>query len=279
MGAKYQVRIFKPGSTFSQTIGVGEADGDDLSAISTGLDKNTNYRGELLVEEQGEFNVVKSFTFQTSIGATFLVNKMFASYAEVAWDDKGAGSDEEDSEAEFMVKVRNSKTKTFVFESGWMPDSIRNVRTTGLTPGVQHNFDLYRRGVDGKAVRQAGMDLDAKTTTLTVSELSSSRMIVSWASIYPGARYKLTHKAGDADAITFGGQTMVETTALLTNLDASTEYEIELWVEEMGKSVPISTTALGSALVVSTTVDYKLIAAFVAVVVLLGSLVLMKMRR
>ena len=278
-GAEYQVRIFKPGSAFSQTISVSEADGDDLSAISTGLDKNTNYHGELLAEEQGEFKVVKSFTFQTSIGATFLVNKIFASYAEVAWDDKGAGSDEEDSEAEFMVKVMNSKTNTWVFDSGWIPDSISNIQTTGLTPGVQHNFHLYRRGVDGEAVRQAGMDLDAKTTNLIVSELSSSRMVVSWASIYPGARYKLTHKADDEDAITFGGQTMVETTALLTNLDASTKYEIELWVEEIGKSVPISTAALGSALIVSTTVDYKFMAAVVAAVALLVALVLMKIRK
>ena len=283
-GAEYQVKFLeKAGGQVLSSVDHADvvAEGDQRSVVVDGLTKNNTYFGELFVKEGDVMTKIADFEFKTSVSATFVVNKVYASYAEVAWDDNGVGLGEEDNEAEFRVHVTREASETRVFDSGWISDSISSVNATGLTPGDSYSAVLLRRGVDGSAVQQAAIVLSAKTTTISVAELTSSYMTVNWPSIYENAQYQLDYSKAGEEPVTLGGGGMTATTAQLQDLRPNTDYLLELYVVEGGVPLAVTATTLGAALGTSSSTagNFNTTAAVVLVLALLLAFLLVVVRK
>ena len=245
------------------------------SGIITDLDKETSYWGEITVAEANALGVVediliKSFNFETSAGAVFQVGEVKASVVHLSWD---AGEvQEEDGVAEFKVKKQEVSVGTSNDATSWLPhDTTSFAKLTGLKAGTAYKFELVRLGLDGNEVTQATVDVETRTSTLTISGTASSRIEVEWTELYPGASYLLFFTIEGGSPEPFGDGPTSGTSALLEGLEASSNYTIELYGLEDSKRVGLATSALGSAATASTATSRVVVAgAAIAVVIVFG---------
>lgn len=269
-----------PKLTFSGTQ-IKTADGEHIVVVS-GLVKQTKYYGVISGIEKNEAGVetlvkMKEFDFVTSSAAVFKLGKYFASYANFSWSP--GNIKEADGVSEFKIMYYNYSTRKWNNDMAWQPDTNNTAVISGLSPGVKYRFDLKRLGVDGKETGQAQSIITMRTTKLEVDSVASRQIEAKWAPIYANAQYQLTYTPSGGKAVIFGGGPLTKTSASISGLTAGTDYKLELYVIENNKLVGISTSALGSAVNVSTgsnTKVYGLIAVFLAIVAVL---VAMKMRK
>lgn len=287
-GAMYEVNIFDEapgsGSTPMQITPddeIGNSDGT-RSVIVTGLEKETEYWGTITVAENVASGgtqkiMIRPFSFTTSAGAVFRVGTVKASSAAFKWDAGDVA--EEDGVAEFRVTTTKVSSGKESDSTTWLPDDTSSATVSGLEPGVDYKFKLYRKGLDGSRVFQAEIKLATKTSALSVSETTSSNIQVEWTTLYDKAQYLLMYTPTGGEALTFSGGPVLETQALLTGLEPNTEYVIELYVLENGRAVGVSTVALGSAVRTKTSRNFVLIGGVAAVIALLLVLMMAKMRK
>lgn len=88
-----------------------------------------------------------------------------------------------------------------------------------------------------------------------------------------------TASGGERDPVTFGGGPITATQALLTDLQSSTEYTIELYVIENGQVVGISTAALESVATAKASRDLKMIVAITVAVALVLAILVFKLKK
>lgn len=277
---------------------IGESSGGKRGVVVSGLAKETGYFGVVTVSEKtasGETRsvVLGQFQFATSAGAVFHVGETRATSVVLSWS---AGEVlEEDGIAEFMV-TRGKKSSASSAPSApsapsesstaWMPDSVTSLAVDGLAPGKAYVFTLWRKGLDGRKVRQASLDVSTTSALLEVSGTTSTRIQVKWEELYAGARYKLVYTAAAASGspeqtlvpVTFADGPIATTEALLTDLDPGTAYTLELYVVEKGVDVDLATVALGTAVTVTTGRNKMLIGGIAGVVLLVLVILFVMMR-
>jgi hypothetical protein len=291
-GADYQLLIFDtdpeqneegPAVQTKANTQISTA-GSARSSVITGLSMETRYWAGVLVTETTASGVAQKyplrlFTFETSAGAVFQIGRVRASDVRFTWD---AGEvKEEDGVADFKVRKQVVGESLWIDVTSWLPHDTTSFATiTGLSPGTEYSFALARKTLDGGSATQAIVDVETKSSSLTISGTASSHIQVTWSSLYDNAQYQLVYTAKDGDPVTFGGGPITATEALLTGLESSTEYTIELYAIEEGVAVGISTVALGSAAVAKTDQNLVLIAgvAVTATVAVVGVVVLLKMK-
>lgn len=287
-GALYEMSIFDEAPTSGSTPmqitpndEIVDSDGT-RSVIVTGLEKETEYWGNITVAENlasgGTQKIqIGTFSFTTSAGAVFRVGTVKASSAALEWD---AGEViEEDGVAEFRVTTTKVSSGKESDSTTWLADDTSSATVSGLEPGVDYKFKLYRKGLDGSRVFQAEIKLATKTSALSVSEITSSNIQVEWTTLYDKAQYLVMYTPEKGETLTFSGGPILETQALLTGLEPNTQYVIELYVLENGRAVGVSTVALGSAVRTKTTHNIVLIGGAAAVIALLIVLMIAKMRK
>ena len=286
-GAIYELSLFDNGDQEAVPIDV-KANGDISSsegkriAILTDLEMETPYWGTITVTETNasgvdEKMVIQPFNFETSAGAVFQVGEVKASSAKLTWN---AGNvEEEDGVAEFKVRKQEVSVGTWTDATNWLPHTTNSLATIySLKPGTDYKFQLFRLGLDGSSVPQAIVDVTTKTSTLTISGTASSHIQAEWTELYPGAIYQLVYTADGSDPVTFGGGTTTATTALLTDLQSSTEYTVELYAIENGVPVGIATQALGSAASAKTGVSPIVVGGAVVAGAVVVGLVVFKLK-
>ena len=288
-GAAYELSVFDvPPGADTMAIEVytnanlkTNADGV-RSGIITDLDKETSYWGEITVAEANASGVVeniliKSFKFETSAGAMFQVGEVKASIVHLSWD---AGEvQEEDGVAEFKVKKQEVSVGTWKDATSWLPhDTSSFAKLTDLKAGTAYKFELVRLGLNGNEVTQATVDVETRTSTLTISGTASSRIEVEWTELYPGASYLLFFTIEGGSPEPFGDGPTSGTSALLEGLEASSNYTIELYGLEDSKRVGLATSALGSAATASTGTSRVVVAGAAIAVVIVFGLVIYKIR-
>lgn len=283
--ALYEISIFdvapSDGTTPIQVKSNNEIsnDGGLRSVVITGLEQDTPYWGTITVSETNSSGVVekipvKPFNFSTSAGATFQVTNVLASSAEFTWD---AGEvQEEDGVAEFRVTRELNGTESDV--TGWLPDSTSFTTANGLSPGTEYIFKLYRRGLDDSSVFQAEVTVSTKSSILNAVETASSHINVEWTTLYSGAEYVLMYTPSGGEPVTFNGGPISETQALLTNLQANTEYTIELYVMEGGELVGVAVQNLGNALTTKTSISKVVVVGAAVIGVAVVGLVVYKLK-
>lgn len=287
-GASYEISIYDEAPD-AETVPIQiktnnelAISGDQLSAVFTGLVEETPYWGTITVLESNTSGVsekilVKPFNFDTSAGAAFQVSDVKASSVSFVWD---AGEVlEEDGVAEFKVRVREDGTNTWNDATAWLPHTTNSFATvSGLKAGTKYKFALLRLRLDGGSATQAIIDVETKTSALTVSGSASSKISVEWTEIYPNAQYQLVFTAEGESPVTFGGGPITETSATLTGLESNTNYLIELYVLENGVAVGISTSLLGSAATVKTGMSPVIVGGAVVVSAVVVGIVVYKMK-
>lgn len=256
--------------------------GGKRSAVFTGLSMETEYWGMITVQETNAAGVsekmyIRPFNFDTSAGAVFQTGEVKASSVHLTWDAGEVG--EADGVAEFMVLKQEVSVGTYTDATPWLPHTTSSFATiSGLKPGVDYRFQLLRMRLDGGRAGQAILNVTTKTSVLTISGTASSHIQADWTELYPGAQYQLMYKSEGGTPVTFNDGTITETTALLTGLESSTTYVIELYVIEDGVAVGLATQALGSAASAKTGTSKVVVAAGVTVAAVAVGVVIFKMK-
>ena len=206
---------------------------DGKNEISFQASNTITYVAQILVLEGGEYHLLKTVEFTPSDLANLSIDAIFATYAELSWDDGDVGQDEADGEAEFRLwrQIRDGSTPWVVLLS-WTPDTTKTFTDTGLIPGVEYRYDLQRRGVDGATILQDKNYPFTKTTEITIGEIGSKTLGFNWTSAYDGAEY--TYKINGTEVNTSS------LAAMVTGLSPDTDYTLEVFIREQGQTILMS---------------------------------------
>jgi hypothetical protein len=283
-GAQYTVKT--PAGTFTNADMVTN---DGIKSLTlTGMNPSTQFRVVLSVLEESdeESGAVTLWNkqFKTSEAATFQVDEIYASYANVSWSKdgldsaEGLGSQEEDGVADFRVlaKVSSEEKWAVVVES--TPETINSATIEGLEPGFEYDLKLERLQLDGSWVQQVVISMSTVISSMSIQSIGSRSIEVSWTPLYDGAVYELTYTSGDEGTKLFGDATLSETDAIIKDLTPNTAYTIELYVIEEGERVGVATLQLGSSVEAKTSRDYVMIGGISFALMGVAAVVAMKLR-
>lgn len=252
--------------------------GDIHRLIVSDLEEGSSYTGTLQVKE-GTLHTLAVVNISTSVSATFQVDSIFASYADISWSADGMGASEEDGVADFRVLGKESSVSTFSEFVASTPDTINSATISDLKPGTQYDLKLQRLEVSGSWSDQASITLTTKTTSLNIQSVGSKSIEVDWTSLYEGAVYELQYGIPGQSPRTFGNSSTTANTAVIKELESGTEYTIELYVLEEGRLVGVATVALGSGVTTTTSTNYTLVGGVGIAAILVVLLVTMKLKK
>lgn len=250
--ATYQIKIYDTAGSNTVPIQTLEQasvtlSGSTYSLVVKSLVKNKTYRAVFNANEVYNTTGSKRITevgeieFDTSSMVNVQVTSVKASSVLVSWDGTVAGNDESDGLAEFRVQYYSYAERSWKEISSWLPDTTKTRVFTGMKPGGDFLFRLYRLGVDGAAIYQSGKRLNTLTTTLELeSATSSTRAVVKWGSMYSGAKYIVKYRASGVSEMTFGGSGTTALLAKLINLVPNKTYTIDLYVVENNENHLVS---------------------------------------
>ena len=278
---RYSVNVFASGqSTVVATLQAKDVDLENgvHSVTLKGLAKGKAYVGELFSDDNGRVATISEFNFVTSIASTFQVNSVFASYATITWFHHGAGAFEKDGMADFRVLRRNARVAAESLPaSQWevgvasTPDTTNNATVRDLKAGTMYDLKLQRLKLNSGWSDEASIVVTTKTTSVSIGEVGSSSVEAAWGPIYNGAIYLVRYGPTTGELVDFDGTIRDKTVgidvlgqlkiAVLTGLEPSTNYIVELFVEEEGELVGIATVALGTSIGVKTNNSYTLVHA------------------
>lgn len=250
--ATYQIEIYDTEVSNTDPIQTLEQSsvtlsGSTYSLVVKSLVKNKTYRAVFNANEVYNTTGSKRFTevgeteFDTSSLVNIQVTNVKASSALVSWDGTVAGDDESDGLAEFRAQYYSYAKRSWGGISPWLPDTTKEYVFTGMNPGGDVLFRLYRLGVDGDHIYQSGKRLNTLTTTLELeSATSSTRSVVKWESMYSGAKYIVKYRASGISEMTFGDSGTTALLAKLINLVPNKTYIIDLYVVENNENHLVS---------------------------------------
>lgn len=265
--AEYAVRVYNSTASFSFSetdFGTDPSNASSVTLLLDDLELGTDYSLDIMAVEISaglvptESNLVTK-TFRTTKGPVLEVAGVFASYVNVEW----VGEDG----VQYRL-VDQSSGETLLTESGVI---------SNLLPGTDMNVELERQQPDGSWVDQGAATFVTPSSTLSVSGMGSSGVALSWNALYEGATYSLTY--------TRQGKTITaaipagSTSVVFGDLGPTTSYVINLYVEENGQLVGLSSLGAGEpggAGGVKTHASYQQLLAAVVVLVLVT--ILLKLR-
>lgn len=266
----------------SEISGSSSAAGNERSVTVPSLVKNTRYYILLRVKELNRsgayfFTELKKFEFRTSVGATLVVNDIFASYVDLSWVPGVV--EEEDGVAEFKIRKIEYPNGSYTDATVWLPHTVTTSRLSGLKSGQAYRFALLRKGLDDVGKTHAIVNLTTKGTTLQVEDKTSSTMLVKWGEVYSNAQYQLQYTELNGSPVTFGGGSMSQTEAVLTGLKSNTVYSLYLYIIEDGSPVGVAKSALGSTSGKTTTNNMKAFMGVLSVASLVLAMLVIRMRK
>lgn len=250
--ATYQIKIYETAGSNTVPIQTLEQSsvtlsGSTYSLVVKSLVQNKTYRALFNANEVYNTTGSKRFTevgeieFDTSSLVNIQVTNIKASSVLVTWDGTEAGNDESDGIAEFRYQYYSYAERSWIEISSWLPDTTKTHVFTGLKPGGDFLFRLYRLGVDGSIKYQSDKRINTLTTTLELeSATSSTRAVVKWGSMYSGAKYIVKYRASGVSEMTFGGSGTTSLLAKLINMVPNKTYTIDLYVVENNENHLVS---------------------------------------
>lgn len=284
-GAQYTVTT--PRGTFTEADMVTENGMKSLTL--TGIQPKTQFRIKLSVLEESEDGsgsvLLWNKQFQTSEAATFQVDEIYASYANVSWSKdgldtaEGLGSQEEDGIADFRVLAKLSSEDAWEVVVESTPETTNSATIEGIEPGFEYDLKLERLQLDGSWEEQVVISMTTVISSMSIQSVGSRSIEVSWTPLYDGAEYELTYTSGDEGTKVFGDSTLLETDAIIKELSPNTAYTIELYVIEGGEKVGVATLQLGSSVEAKTSRDYVMIGGISFALIGVAGIAAMKLRK
>lgn len=284
-GAQYTVTT--PRGTFTEADMVTENGMKSLTL--TGIQPKTQFRIKLSVLEESEDGsgsvLLWNKQFQTSEAATFQVDEIYASYANVSWSKdgldtaEGLGSQEEDGIADFRVLAKLSSEDAWEVVVESTPETTNSATIEGIEPGFEYDLKLERLQLDGSWEEQVVISMTTVISSMSIQSVGSRSIEVSWTPLYDGAEYELTYTSGDEGTKVFGDSTLLETDAIIRELSPNTAYTIELYVIEGGEKVGVATLKLGSSVEAKTSRDYVMIGGISFALIGVAGIAAMKLRK
>ncbi|CAB1099552.1 unnamed protein product [Ectocarpus sp. CCAP 1310/34] len=253
--ASYTVRLYDKSASTTQIQGVDatlNTSTNRYEAVFTGLSNTISYRASIQTVEKNmntnsgsyfnQWQAVGTAEFTPSSYANLDLDAVYASYAELSWDDGDVGGDEEDEEAEFRIlRTEALPSTSWSVVMDWTPDTTKTFTDTDLIPGSKYQYQLYRRGVDGTPVYQNGSQITVSTKIGEVTNpwVGSTVMVYRWTETYEGAtqKYRITPASGGEAIVS--GVTGVSVTS--RNLIPDTSYTFEYLVVENRQDIVVGT--------------------------------------
>lgn len=253
--AKYVVTVSNDDTSLEFTESDFEEDSSSASNINLlveGLTLGTTYNWDLKImeplgdEEESEISVQSTGTFTTTQGVVLEIVDVFASYVDVEWIG--------DDDVVYRL-IDQSSGSTILNDSG---------RISNLSPGTSMSVELQSQEPDGSWIDQAVSSFTTPSSTLSVSGIASSSIQISWTALYDGADYTVTYTEDGGSAQE--AHISDATGTVIYGLDSNTSYVINLFVEEDGELVGLSSLGMNGG--VKTTINYKLYAIILVLVLL-----------
>lgn len=210
-----------------------EASVTDHSALLTGLTQGQGYIYSVSIIEGETTKSINGFTqFSTSSGAAMEIKSgPFSSYLELDW----SASASDGGEYRIVNRDTSSGSDDVLIESA----SITTAVIRDLIPGDSYVFVLQRLELSGDFSDQSQSVVTTPTTNLSVGSTGSQTLSVTWGNLYDGAQFEVFFNGTSA------GQTS-DTDMILRDLEADTNYTIELNVIELGESLGLSSLGIST---------------------------------
>ena len=226
----YSIQYISAGANDSETL-TGTV--LDHSSLLTGLTQGQEYLAAVFVTE-GETTkrIGGTITFTTSSGAAMEIKSgPFSSYLELDW----SASASDGGEYRIVNRDTSSGSDDVLIESA----SITTAVIRDLIPGDSYVFVLQRLELSGDFSDQSQSVVTTPTTNLSVGSTGSQTLSVTWGNLNDGAQFEVFFNGTSA------GQTS-DTDMILRDLEADTNYTIELNVIELGESLGLSSLGIST---------------------------------